>query len=40
MNQFWAIAKIDQVLEKVFYDKLPFKYSKGLNSFLRHEKID
>ena len=40
MNQFWAIAKIDQVLEKVFHDKLPFKNNKGLSSFLRHEKID
>lgn len=39
-NLSWIIAKIDQVIEKVFYNKLPFKYSKGLSSFLRHEKID
>jgi hypothetical protein len=39
-NLSWFISKIDKLIENMFYGKLPFKYSKGLKSFLKHEKIN
>lgn len=39
LNLSSIIKKIDKVIELVFYDKKPFKYSKGLNSLIEHEKL-
>ena len=34
------IKKLDSLIEKIFYDKKPYKYSKGLKKLLDHENLD
>ena len=38
INLTKIIGAIDKLIEKVFYDNLPFKYSKGYNNFLKNHK--
>ena len=34
-NLSWAIAKIDNIIEDIFYSKLPFTYNKGYEKFIK-----
>lgn len=34
-NLSWAIAKIDNIIENIFYSKLPFTYNKGYEKFIK-----
>ena len=40
LNLTVLINKVDRLIEKLFYDNKPYKYSKGLKKLIEHEKLN
>ena len=40
LNLSRLINKFDKLIEKIFYDSKPYKYSKGLKKLIEHEKLN